>query len=394
MAALAIFVRVLVVIFCVGLLFLWQDKHNANLRNRSSSITRDDKVYDSVQQVQQQGNDTLSSDDLVIRTGTSMPRQSDGIGNVDTSEISSDSKKNNSQYNVEDATKSYKAPLAGGVIVFYHIYKTGGTTIRQDFAALEGIQMNRVRKGFEIAGRAEQIENVLSRKDPLPDNQTYFLEMHIDYPAPKYPTILEFEPYLNKWRELSRASGVPFFSFALVRDPIDYAVSYFNFFYSREKKYAWSPYYPMNATEENFLSTFVPNRQTRIMGAEPAGTSKERLTTETYYNVKRALCLSFDWVGTTENMQAETLPLLAYLVKLDEGLGSKMEKQNVGEERELPQIHRSDLSATTLQMVEDGSKRDREIYNAIVKTFPIHKMQERFGFAPAAQRRLSYLFQY
>ena len=43
--------------------------------------------------------------------------------------------------------------------------------------------------------------------------------------------VLELEPYLHYWRELSKQSGVPFFAFTLLREPISLHVSFFNFYY-------------------------------------------------------------------------------------------------------------------------------------------------------------------
>ena len=104
-------------------------------------------------------------------------------------------------------------PIQQGVVFFYHVYKTGGTTIRWNYRTLPEVTFVRAQSKRQYDNLAVLIDQRLSR------NQTYnkplFAEIHVEAPDSDFPTMLDVRPQLDRWKKLSQENNVPFFSFTL-----------------------------------------------------------------------------------------------------------------------------------------------------------------------------------
>jgi hypothetical protein len=293
----------------------------------------------------------------------------------------------------------------GGIIVFYHTYKTGGSTVgkmlhelaRDD--ATKYLHFAMLRKGVDwerdCLGSVELATN--SKKLVL-------LELHIEYPAPNFPSLVEMSPLINKWRIEASRHNLGFFAFTLVREPIQHALSFFNFFHvgwkpnPLEPPDHWNPFNRLAPSEENFVKSFVGNRQCQMLGTDPEATlaappdvvrdeassfsERQELpshdTNEDPYGchidqVYDALFESMDWVGTTENLQNETLPLLTKLILNEPEVGLnrppfKVYRDYSGGYNGLSQ---KDLSEQTIQHVQKETQLDQQLYNDVAKTFTL-----------------------
>jgi hypothetical protein len=221
-------------------------------------------------------------------------------------------------------------------------------------------------------------------------NKTYFVELHIGYPAPSFPTLTQLESDLILMRNLTDKSNMGFFSFTLVREPVSFAVSFFNFFYgSTFTAEIWNPFPTLNVTEENFQKTLVPNRQCVVLDTHPMGMNMKNqssLQTDASCNVHRVqnvLLEQMDWVGTTENLQTETLPLLSEILIGNSKIGIRQSAKNVAADRDFTSIRQSDLSAKTLELVQNFTRLDQQIHDTILESFSLEKFgmpfAERFG---------------
>jgi hypothetical protein len=192
-------------------------------------------------------------------------------------------------------------------------------------------------------------------------------------------------------RNLTDKSNMGFFSFTLVREPVSFAVSFFNFFYgSNTTAERWNPFPNLNVTEENFQKTLVPNRQCVVLDTIPMGRmhkmNQSPRKIDASCNVRRVqnvLLEQMDWVGTTENLQTETLPLLSEILIGNSKIGIRQSPKNVAEDRNYTSIRQSDLSAKTLELVQNFTRLDQQIYDTILESFSLEKFgmpfPEKFG---------------
>ena len=289
----------------------------------------------------------------------------------------------------------------GGIIVFYHIYKTGGSTVGKMLHELARLDESKYLR-FGMLRKDVQWERdcLGSIEVASTSNKLMLLELHNEYPAPDFPSLVEMTPLLNKWRIEAHKQNLGFFAFTLVREPVQHALSFFNFFHvgwkanPQEPPDSWNPFNRLVPSEENFVKSFVGNRQCQMLGTDPEATlaTPSDLVREeasspplpSYNNnedpydchidqVYDALFDSMDWVGTTENLQNETLPLLTKLI-LDEpevGLNTesfKVYKNFNGGYRGLSQ---KDLSKETIQHIQKETQLDRQLYNDVAKIFTL-----------------------
>jgi hypothetical protein len=232
----------------------------------------------------------------------------------------------------------------------------------------------------------DKIKKILSQAST--ESKTYFVELHIGYPAPSFPTLTQLESDLILWRNLTDKSNMGFLSFTLVREPVSFAISFFNYFFGG-KTGRWNPFPNLNVTEENFQKTLVPNRQCVVFDTHPMGMNMKNqssLQTDASCNVRQVqnvLLEQMDWVGTTEKLQTETLPLLSEILIGNATIGIRKSPKNVAENRNLTSIRQSDLLPKTLEWVQNSTRLDQQIHDTILESFSLEKFgmhfSERFG---------------
>ena len=160
-----------------------------------------------------------------------------------------------------------------GVVLFWHVAKTGGTTMKGYFAQVPGVTVYPTLKPGDFDRAAEKIERILMNPNT---NQFLFVEFH----GKGFPTD-SIDSHLLRWRKLSEAHDVPLFVFTLFREPVSYAVSFFNFFNVLPKG--------SEKTEEAFKST-VQNRQCQTL-------ARRKASPQVCANLYKTVLKYFDWVG-------------------------------------------------------------------------------------------------
>jgi hypothetical protein len=278
--------------------------------------------------------------------------------------------------------QTLQQPIQQGVVLFYHVFKTGGSTIRWNYRRLQQ-QVDFVRVQSK-----EQYDNVAVMIDQrLSHNQTFhkplFVEIHVEAPDASFPTLLDMRPQLLQWNKLARQNNVPMFSFTLVREPLSFAVSFFNMFHAPKNRYSWNPFELLEPTEENLRLSLVQNRQCYILGIRGDGIllrggSGSIPKPEHCRQVKYMLENDLDWVGTTERMQTETLPLLTHLLLGNSSVGTSMGafRPSVEPRRALSMTN---LTEETKRYIIEHSRLDQDIYEAV------QRAEEHASWRVAAQ---------
>jgi len=203
----------------------------------------------------------------------------------------------------------------GGILVFFHLYKTGGSSVTELIVELKEEEQFEFKRDLGCVDDATTINNsymdsrallrehralnkttsssnitstdcqsrvvfMNQRESMTMDDVTksvwlvtekkkvVIYNFHVQFPQTMYPTLLEAQPILEAWRAEAKSKNVPIFVATLLREPLGHALSFFNFFHvaTNEKVSRWSPFRgDMAATEDNFLATYVPNRLCHMM---------------------------------------------------------------------------------------------------------------------------------
>ena len=182
-------------------------------------------------------------------------------------ELDTSEKRDELQQGTSNETKmkpSWDATLSesgAGVILFYHVAKTGGSSIRRIFETLsrDSAQLliyrhykNNIRgsgraKASDAAGHSCVPQVTHHQRKPVLDDLDEFIKGHIQRnekeqpPRPQQTLFVEVHggspgleglvPHIQVWRKLSWLHRKLFFAFTLVREPLQFAMSYFKYFH-------------------------------------------------------------------------------------------------------------------------------------------------------------------
>jgi len=304
----------------------------------------------------------------------------------------------------------------GGILVYFHLYKTGGSSITELIVELkeefeeedeedeeEGSHYEQVNSEFLESRRLVFVNNredmtnediEWSVKFAKDNKKPVFYNFHVEFPNTMYPTLVEAKPVLDAWRTAATAAGVPLFVATVLREPLGHALSFFNFFHVTIDEHEWSPFAgDMDATEENFVKTFVPNRLCHLMYDDAHGileapdeALREGLLKNLWHfmdeeelnrrnvpsncdvdKLKDILFdgTTFDYVGVTDRLSTHILPMFTKMVFGDAELARdakpKKKASNLTDDTWVP-LKKKDLSETTKAMVAEKSAKDQHLY--------------------------------
>jgi hypothetical protein len=273
----------------------------------------------------------------------------------------------------------------GGVIVFWHLAKTGGTTVRKQCASLPGVDYLLLLSPDDYFSGSKVIADRLIPSSRMEEfdafnhshRHTLFVEFH-GVLSP--PTVLDMESQLQYWRSLARQHGTPLFVFTIFREPTSHALSFYNFFHR-------GMHFPPSQRD---LPRKSFNRQCHTL-ASP-GHNKQICAT-----LYSKLYHLFDWVGITERLTEETLPLLQHLLRFKQ---AQQKFAAINEESfVLPTnltrnhynvavggnntLHRENLSPETLQTLKDKTCLDRGLWERVQQDYTLDMFTDTINGRPS-----------
>ena len=283
----------------------------------------------------------------------------------------------------------------GGVVVFYHNPKTGGMSVRHNFAKLRRIQQNMLGyNGKTVKQQWGRIDDILMRRIDTDESigpPILFLELHGPVQG-----VLPLYTQLRRWREMAAEHGTGFFSFSLVRQPVDFMVSYFNFFWSEPCLFASGcPYKLYPSTEAALVETahadlqclyysrditwrdFKMHSQSERSPPIPLATASECAA------VQDVLLNEMDWVGLTENLSNETMPLLQQMLlttttttTLDSQQEPTIKVFNQVKAQKEDIVTVESLKPATVEYLKKMSAHDQAIYKAVQEHFTMDMWED------------------
>uniref|UniRef100_A0A7S3PUK3 Sulfotransferase domain-containing protein n=1 Tax=Chaetoceros debilis TaxID=122233 RepID=A0A7S3PUK3_9STRA len=314
----------------------------------------------------------------------------------------------------------------GGVVIFYHVAKTGGSTIRnlfrkqikrkKSYFLYRRLKNNadRKQKAADVDdsnfGKDDDVDvgddNVGDDDEDIPESASCVdgtlnwlrsidkkvMKRLKSVPHSTKHLLLEvhganlgmkgFAPFIQKWRKTSQVHGKPFFAFTIVRDPLPFAISYFKM-YHHDCPHDWCEHDQFkDATVDNFVRSIIPNRQcfllshrSAVEGMDSSFYSKCKVTEKGCDDLYiQTMKENLDWIGRTEELSSETIPLLSYILSGDSS-GGKLKKPN--NLKIAPSLAFEDaLDEATTSKIISLSKYDQVIYDKVKEEY---KLSNFFG---------------
>lgn len=261
------------------------------------------------------------------------------------------------QFHESSSPPFSKSNERGKVIFFLHIPKTGGSTLTTLLREVSDHYYNGYGKMGYSKG-ARRLNQALKEWD----NKIHCFELH-SAGAPAFLSILD---QLDSWKRQCNQMNVPFFAFAVVREPISLAFSFFQFYHGghhrKFQKYE-------TATEKDFLRHALPNPQCLFLTRSELSYLPTRrndtwdLSSSECNEAYEAISKYLDYVGSTSNLSNVTIPLLSKVI------GTPLNTSYVENKSTRKNICKDQVSNEGIGFVRRINSLDQTLYDRLLSRY-------------------------
>jgi hypothetical protein len=184
--------------------------------------------------------------------------------------------------------------------------------------------------------------------------------------------------YLRRWRRFAAVHNTSFFAFTLVREPVSYAVSYFNFFNAKPCSLVKCPWKLYPASDKNLLKTNRPDMQCMLLARDhwdifSNDVHPEKVDKDECDDVYQTIQEEMDWIGKTDALSNETIPLLTRMLAHNHTAAESMGVFNVikATKAESKILSPEALEPDTIAAILNASSYDHAIYEAVKRDFTL-----------------------
>ena len=275
----------------------------------------------------------------------------------------------------------------GGLVFFLHIPKTGGSTIRINIE--EKLAENIKYYFISGLGLYEQIWPQVQRYVSMPiTGRRQRLPIFVEIHGRDSPNLLQLHSKLLEIKKAASKHNVPTYFFTILREPLQYQLSYFNFFhvqYGKINPKAAKRYFPQVAAPnaDNLLKYAPINPQCQFMARGELSLRnftalpiKPVVTTKECQQIYQVLHETMDWIGTTERLDIETLSILKHLLNLpptfifDPQLVMSSSNKTINEVSSSTLLSYQQLNSSTISQLRSMNQLDVELYTKIQNDHP------------------------
>ena len=259
--------------------------------------------------------------------------------------------------------------VTGGLIIFIHIAKTGGSSIREGFRKIPNINVKRIMNEAQLNAKREKIDWYVSSNNNKSNissgrEKVLLLEIHGHHGEPM--SIFQIHPYIQYWKEQAVKNKKHIFVFTLFREPAAFHLSYFTFFRHPNCQELWCDRPVLPQTETHLIQSMIPNHQCQYLARTFNKTTWDSSSVVTPVkeseceSVQTLLLQDVDWIGTTDSLSKTTLPLLMYIVVGNASFAKDFTIVNRQNVKKKLQLH--DVSSTAIQHLRQKSNLDAHFY--------------------------------
>lgn len=251
-----------------------------------------------------------------------------------------------------------------GVIVFFHVPKTGGSTVGKHIQGASHLGVKYIfSNGLREYKRVEaQIDSWIEKNVTLRRYQV------VEFHAGNSPSFVEIHQKLKLWRTQFAKLNVPFFAFTVLREPLSWTVSAYNYFCVklREK----NPCGEGPVSVDHFLDTSLHNPQCKFLTKGwgykfPNDMRRKMPNKDDCVALYNTILENFDWVGTLEKFD-ETAEVLTSILGCNVFQNATVQNENSEKE-----VGLTSLNKTAINHLEDILSLDYELYRKAQDDFQL-----------------------
>lgn len=267
----------------------------------------------------------------------------------------------------------------GTFIVFFHLGKTGGTSVRFNLQNLKDVKYD-FCQSLQCYIKAENKVEEKFQTFFKSLKKTYIFEIH----AGSTPPFVTIGDQIQAWRDLSAANNVRFFAFTIVRNPLAQSISHFNDHCLSRRKTCKLEKNASLVDSFMYSKERIPNFQTHyyVLGNampyeylyEPEKKKSKKALSLNHNSanlVFQSMIKYLDWVGTTECISNDTFHILQHIIPIYRNTKT-FYASNVGSQNK--RIHdkgltKDMLSTSQLDYVQKLMSADTGLYHNITNHF-------------------------